>query len=155
MALFIKFDGVQGECQDANDNCCSDLQSMSWGLIQAGSGATGQTRLPWCGDGARCTDYNKEFDSIQLVKLAEAVASGKVFPKGGDSQYGQLQRRPPCNLPQIRTEERDGHLAHGQRCRAGGDAVPPGQAMSLNFEEVKQTYTRVRLRRGAKKGMWK
>jgi type VI secretion system secreted protein Hcp len=43
MALFIKFDGIDGECNDKDHKNWSDLLSLSWGLHNAGAGATGQT----------------------------------------------------------------------------------------------------------------
>jgi type VI secretion system secreted protein Hcp len=40
MALFIKFDGVDGECADKDHKAWSDVLSFSWGLSKAGAGAT-------------------------------------------------------------------------------------------------------------------
>ena len=79
MALFIKFDGVDGEAKDKDHKSWSDLLSMSWGVHKAGGGATGQTRRR----GVATVDdvvITKELDKSS-PKLAEAVLSGKVFPK--------------------------------------------------------------------------
>ena len=79
MALFIKFDGVDGEAKDKDHKQWSDLLSMSWGVHKAGGGATGQTRRRGV---ATVDDVNitKELDKSS-PKLAEAVLTGKVFPK--------------------------------------------------------------------------
>ena len=79
MALFIKFDGVDGECQDKDHKDWIDLLSFSWGLHKAGAGATGQTRRR----GVVTVEdvmVSKEYDKSS-PKLAEAVCKGKVFPK--------------------------------------------------------------------------
>ena len=79
MALFIKFDGVDGEANDKDHKSWSDLLSFSWGLHKAGAGATGQTRRR----GVVTVEdvmIMKEFDKSS-PKLAEAVCTGKVFPK--------------------------------------------------------------------------
>ena len=44
MALFIKFDGMDGESKDKDHDTWSDVLSMSWGVHKAGGGSTGQTR---------------------------------------------------------------------------------------------------------------
>jgi len=36
MALFIKFEGVDGECQDKDHKGWVDVLSFSWGLHKAG-----------------------------------------------------------------------------------------------------------------------
>ena len=79
MALFIKFDGVDGESKDKDHSKWTDLLSMSWGIHKAGAGATGQTRRRGVAtvEDVVCT---KELDKSS-PKLAEAVLQGKVFPK--------------------------------------------------------------------------
>jgi len=79
MALFIKFDGVDGEAQDKDHKSWSDILAFSWGIHKAGAGATGQTRRRGV---ATVEDVvvTKEYDKSS-VKLAESVLSGKIFPK--------------------------------------------------------------------------
>ncbi len=135
MALFIKFDGVDGEAKDKDHKQWSDLLSMSWGVHKAGAGATGQTRRR----GVATVDdvvITKEFDKSS-PKLAEAVLSGKVFPKveiHNTATYGENR----CTYLKYELK----HVAvtsHNISAAGGGDAVPH-ENMSLNFEEVKETY---------------
>ena len=92
MALFIKFDGVDGEAKDKDHKGWSDLLSMTWGVHKAGGGATGQTRRRGV---ATVEDVviTKELDKSS-PKLAEAVLYGQGLPQGGNPQHGHLRRRP-------------------------------------------------------------
>lgn len=146
MALFIKFDGIDGECQDKDHKSWIDVLSFSWGLHKAGSGATGQTRRR----GVVTVEdvmVSKEYDKSS-PKLAEAVCKGTVFPKVlihntatyGDARATYLQ----YELKNVAV------TSHQVSAASGGDAVPM-ESMSLNFEEVKQTYTEYSSE-GSKKG---
>jgi len=147
MALFIKFDGVDGEAQDKDHKSWSDLLSMSWGLHKAGGGATGQTRRRGV---ATIEDVmvTKEFDRAS-VKLAESVCTGKIFPKveiHDTTTYGEGNR-----VTFLKYELKNVMVSSFNVSAAGaGDAVPT-ESFSLNFEEVKQTYTEYD-QKGAKKG---
>ena len=136
MALFIKFDGIDGEAKDKDHKGWSDILSLSWGLHRAGSGATGQTRRRGVVtvEDVVCT---KEYDKSS-PKLAEAVCSGKVFPKveiHNTTTYGEGNRATflKYELKNVLVS------SHNVSAAGAGDAVPT-EAMSLNFEEVKQTY---------------
>jgi type VI secretion system secreted protein Hcp len=136
MALFIKFDGINGECKDSNHQGWSDLLSMSWGLNQAGSGATGQTRRRGVVT-VQDVMISKEFDTSS-VKLAEAVASGKVFPK---VEIHNTASYSDARATFFKVELKNVMVtSHMVAAAGGGDAVPT-ESMGLNFEEVKQTYT--------------
>ncbi|RPJ08033.1 MAG: type VI secretion system tube protein Hcp [Deltaproteobacteria bacterium] len=146
MALFIKFDGVEGECHDKDHKAWSDLLSFSWGLHKAGAGSTGQTRRRGVAtiEDVVCT---KEYDKSS-VKIAESVCSGKIFPKveiHDTATYAE-------NRATFLKYELKNVLVTSQAISAsgGGDAVPV-ENFSLNFEEVKQTYTEYDAK-GAKKG---
>jgi type VI secretion system secreted protein Hcp len=135
MALFIKFDGVDGECKDKDHKAWSDLLSMSWGIHKAGAGATGQTRRRGT---ATVEDVviTKEFDKAS-PKLAEAVLSGKVFPKveiHNTATYAEARETfVKYELKNVSV------ISHNMGAAGSGDAVPT-ETMSLNFEEVKHTY---------------
>lgn len=146
MALFIKFDGIDGECNDKDHKNWSDLLSLSWGLHKAGAGATGQTRRR----GVVTVEdvvVTKEVDKSS-PKLAEAVCSGKVFPKvelHDTASYGETRATfLKYELKNVLVS------SHNLSAAGGGDAVPT-ETVSLNFEEVKQTYTEYDAK-GAKKG---
>ena len=146
MALFIKFDGIEGECNDKDHKGWSDVLSFSWGLHKAGAGATGQTRRRGV---VTVEDVNisKEYDKSS-VKLAEAVCMGKVFPKveiHDTATYGEAR------APFLKYELKNVMVSsHNVSAAGGGDAVPL-ESMSLNFEEVKQTYDQYDAK-GSKKG---
>lgn len=136
MALFIKFDGVDGEAQDKDHKGWSDLLSFSWGLHKAGAGATGQTRRRGV---VTVEDVvaTKEYDKAS-PKLAEAVCTGKVYPKveiHNTTTYGEGNRAVflKYELKNVMVSAFDVSAA------GAGDAVPT-ETISLNFEEVKQTY---------------
>ena len=146
MALFIKFDGVDGEAQDKDHKSWSDILAFSWGMHKAGAGATGQTRRRGV---ATVEDVvvTKEYDKSS-VKIAESVLSGKIFPKVeihntatfGDARATFLK----YELKNVMVS------SHNVSAAGGGDAVPT-ETLSLNFEQVKQTYVEYDSK-GGKKG---
>jgi type VI secretion system secreted protein Hcp len=146
MALFIKFDGIEGECKDKDHQKWSDLLSFSWGIHKAGGGATGQTRRRGVAtvEDVTCT---KEMEKSS-PKIAEAVASGKVFPKveiHSTATYGE--GRATYLKYELKNVAVTSYMTGGA---GGGDAVPT-ESLSLNFEEVKQTYVEYDAK-GSKKG---
>jgi len=147
MALFIKFDGIDGECNDKDHKQWTDLLSMSWGLHKAGAGATGQTRRRGVVtvEDVCCT---KELDKSS-PKLAESICSGKVFPKveiHDTTTYGDGAR-----ATFLKYELKNVMVSSMSTSAAGaGDAVPM-DSFSLNFEEIKQTYVEYDAK-GGKKG---
>jgi type VI secretion system secreted protein Hcp len=135
MALFMKFDGLDGECNDKDHKAWSDLLSMSWGIHKAGAGATGQTRRRGVAtvEDVSCT---KEFDKAS-PKLAESVLLGKVFPKveiHNTATYGEGR------ATYLKYELKNVMVSSYQTSGAGGGDAVPVENISLNFEEVKQTY---------------
>ena len=147
MALFIKFDGVDGEANDKDHKAWSNLLSFSWGLHKAGAGATGATRRR----GVVTVEdvvISKEYDKSS-PKLAESVCMGKIFPKveiHDTTTYGDGNRAVflKYELKNVMVS------SHNVSAAGGGDAVPH-ENISLNFEEVKQTYVEYDAK-GAKKG---
>jgi type VI secretion system secreted protein Hcp len=146
MALFIKFDGIDGECKDKDHKGWTDLMSFSWGIHKAGAGATGQTRRRGVAtiEDVACT---KEVEKSS-PKLAEAVCSGKIFPKveiHSTATYGDAR------ATYLKYELKNVMVSSYQAGGAGaGDAVPM-ESLSLNFEEFKQTYVEYDSK-GSKKG---
>jgi type VI secretion system secreted protein Hcp len=147
MALFIKFDGVDGEANDKDHKAWSNLLSFSWGLHKAGAGATGATRRR----GVVTVEdvvISKEYDKSS-PKLAESVCMGKIFPKveiHDTTTYGDGNRAVflKYELKNVMVS------SHNVSAAGGGDAVPH-ETISLNFEEVKQTYVEYDAK-GGKKG---
>ena len=147
MALFIKFDGIDGEAQDKDHKGWTDLLSFSWGLHKAGSGATGQTRRRGVVtvEDVACT---KEYDKSS-PKLAEAICLGKVFPKvqiHDTTTYGDGNR-----AVFLKYELKNVMVSSMNTSASGGGDAVPSDSFSLNFEEVKQTYVEYDAK-GGKKG---
>lgn len=139
-AAYIKFDGVDGECKDSAHQGWSDLASFSQAIVR-GEGLTGQSRRR--GDvvleDITCT---KELDKSS-PKLAEAVCKGKVFPKveihltrpttNADGTTGQVVYLK-YELTNVMV------TSYGISGSGRADDVPT-EDFSLNFEEIKVTYT--------------
>ena len=136
MAGFIKFDGVEGEAQDAKHKQWSDIDSFDQTIHKPGKG-TGATRRR--GD-VILEDLNvvKRLDKAS-PKLGEAMCSGKVFPKveihvsasytdAGRVTYYAYELK---NV-QIVSYNVAGHVQ--------AESVPT-EHLTLNFEEIKVVYT--------------
>ncbi len=137
MAAYIKFDGVDGESQDKDHKAWSDLMSFSQGLTQPGGGSTGQTRRRGdvIVDDLSCA---KELDKAS-PKIAEAVANGKVFSKVEihvTASYTDAGR-----VTYYAYELKNVLVTHYHISGSGQSDSVPAEDFSLNFEEIKVTYT--------------
>ena len=137
MAAFIKFEKVEGECQDKDHKGWSDLLSFSQGLSQPGGGATGQTRRR--GD-VVCQDISctKELDKAS-PKIAESICLGKVFPKVEihlTASYTDEGRKTYYAY-----ELKNVLVTNYSIGGAGQSEDVPTEQFSLNYEEIKTTYT--------------
>ena len=147
MALYIKFDGIDGEANDKDHKAWSDLMSFSWGLHKAGAGTTGQTRRR----GVVTVEdvmITKQYDKSS-PKLAESVCMGKIFPKveiHDTTTYGDGNR-----AVFLKYELKNVMVSSHNVSAAGAGDVVPHESVSLNFEEVKQTYVEYDAK-GGKKG---
>ena len=137
MAAFIKFDGIEGECQDKDHKGWSDLASFGQGLHQPGRGATGATRRRGdvIVDDMSCS---KELDKSS-PKFAEAVCKGKVFPKVEihlTASYTDAGR-----VTYYAYELKNVLVTSYNIGGSGQSEQVPMEDFSLNFEEIKVTYT--------------
>ncbi|WP_182867491.1 Hcp family type VI secretion system effector [Rhodopirellula sp. JC639] len=137
MAAYIKFDGVDGECKDKDHKGWSDLLSFSQAVHQPGGSATGATRRR--GDvimeDISCT---KELDKSS-PKIAESVCKGKVYPKveiDVTASYTDAGR-----VTYYRYELTNVLVTSYNIGGAGQSESVPTEDFSLNFEEIKVTYT--------------
>ena len=137
MAAYIKFDGVEGECKDKDHKGWSDLESFSQGSHQPGGSATGATRRR--GDvimeDITCT---KELDKASC-KIAESICKGKVYPKveiDVTASYTDAGR-----VTYYRYELTNVLVTSYNISGAGQSEAVPVEDFSLNFEEIKVTYT--------------
>ncbi|MDV6034491.1 MULTISPECIES: type VI secretion system tube protein Hcp [Pirellulaceae] len=137
MAAYIKFDGVDGECKDKDHKGWSDLLSFSQAVHQPGGSATGSTRRR--GD-VILEDIScaKELDKSS-PKIAESVCKGKVYPKveiDVTASYTDAGR-----VTYYRYELTNVLVTSYSIGGAGQSESVPTEDFSLNFEEIKVTYT--------------
>ena len=136
-AAYIKFDGVDGEAQDKDHKGWSDLATFSQGITQPGGGGTGPTRRR----GDVVLDdivVVKELDKAS-PKLAEAICKGKVFPKVEihvTASYTDAGRVTYYSY-ELKNVQITSYAISG----SGQSEDVPTEQMSLNFEEIKVTYT--------------
>jgi type VI secretion system secreted protein Hcp len=137
MAAYIKFDGVDGEAQDKNHKNWSDLASFGQAIHQPGGASTGPTRRRGdvILDDISCS---KELDKAS-PKIAEAVCKGKVFPKVEielTASYTDAGR-----VTYYRYELKNVLVTSYNVSGSGQSDEVPMEDFSLNFEDVKVTYT--------------
>jgi type VI secretion system secreted protein Hcp len=136
MAAYIKFDGVDGEAKDKDHKGWSDLASFSQPIHKPGQG-TGATRRR--GDVVLedlvCV---KELDKAS-PKLAESICNGKVFPKVEihlTASYTDAGR-----VTYYAYELKNVQVVNYVVSGSGQSDQVPMEEFSLNFEEIKVTYT--------------
>lgn len=147
MAAYIKFDGVDGEAQDKDHKGWSDLGSFQQGITQPGRGATGATRRRGdvIMDDVVCT---KEMDKAS-PKLAEAICKGRVFK---DVQIHCTASTTDAGRVTYYQYDLTNVMVTSYDVSGSGQSEDvPMESFSLNFEEIKVTYTEVD-RAGKSKG---
>jgi len=137
MAAYIKFEGVEGEAQDKDHKNWSDILAFSQGIHQPGSAATGPTRRR--GD-VILEDINitKELDKGG-PKIAESVCKGKVFPKVEihvTASYTDAGR-----VTYFGYELKNVLVTSYNVSGSSQSEEVPAEVFSMNFEEIKVTYT--------------
>jgi type VI secretion system secreted protein Hcp len=138
-AVFIKYEGVDGESTDMDHKGWIDLASFSGPVARPGAD-TGATRRR--GD-VVLEDIKlvKEVDRAS-PKLAEAVCKGKVFPKVEihlTASYSDAGR--PNYYAYELTNVRVSSYSVRAPDPGASDAVPQ-EEIALNFEEIKVTYSK-------------
>ena len=133
-AVFLKIDGIDGESQDRDHKDWIDILSFDQGQFTSTAGAGGSARGR---GGCQFEDValSKQLDKSS-PKLAEAVCKGQNFPKveihltsaflGGQVYYAYELKNVRVSNYHI------GGTSPGDR---------PTENFSLNFEEIKVTYT--------------
>ena len=136
MAAYIKFDGIDGEATDKDHKAWTDLAAFSQLITKPGQG-TGATRRR--GDvileDLHCT---KELDKSS-PKIAESVCKGKVFPKVEihlTASYTDSGR-----VTYYAYELKNVQVVSYDISGSGQADDVPMENFSLNFEEIKVTYT--------------
>jgi type VI secretion system secreted protein Hcp len=137
MAGYIKFDGIDGEAADKDHKGWSDLESFSQALSRPGGSGTGVARRS--GDvileDILCT---KALDKSS-PKIAEAVCNGKVFPK---VELHLTASYTGAGRVTYYAYELKNVLVTNYGISGSGQSDSRAQEnISLNFEEIKVTYT--------------
>lgn len=137
MAVFAKYDGVDGESQDANHDKWIDVLSLDWGAHRPGGSSTGQSRRRGAAvveDMFLAIDYEKA-----SPKLLEKCLKGEVVPKLEvelTATYGGAR------VTYLKYELENVMVTSYQVNASGNDeAGPPTVVVANNFEEIKVTYT--------------
>lgn len=139
MAAYIKFDGIDGECLDKDHKKWIDLESVGQSLSRPGGGATGAAR-------ARGDVIFEDLQCTKLLdksspKISEAVAKGKVFPKVEIQFTTSMadQGRTTYLAYELKNVLVTSYGFNGM----GQSEQKPMESFSLNFEELKMTYTEI------------
>ena len=147
MAGYMKFDGIEGESVDKDHKAWINILSFSQGIHQPGGGATGTAR--------RRGDVILDDISVAKLldksspKIAEAVCLGRVFPKVEielTASYTDAGR-----VTYYRYELKNVLVTSYSVSGAAQSEEVPAEDFSLNFEEIKVTYTE-NDNKGKKKG---
>lgn len=147
MAIYMKFDGIDGESKDKDHDKWSDVLSFSKGIHKAGAGATGQSRRRGIAT-LEDIQVTKEVDKSS-PKLSEAVLGGKVFPKveiHNTTTYGE-----GAHVTFYKIELKDVMVSSQSFSASGGGNAVPVESFSLNYSEIKETYIEYDSK-GSKKG---
>jgi type VI secretion system secreted protein Hcp len=137
MAIFVKFEGIEGESYDANHVKWIDVLSLDWGIHKRDPGLQGQSRrrsAPVVEDLMLTMAYEKA-----APKLMEKCLKGEVIPKleiEFTATYGGTQ------ATYLRWIMEEVIISSFQTNASGNnEAGPPTVVIGNNFEEIKMTYT--------------
>ncbi len=137
MAVFAKYDGIDGESKDANHGNWIDVLSIDWGIHRPDGGSTGRSRRRGRAvveDVTLTLGYDKA-----SPKLQEKCLKGEVIPK---LEIEQTATYGGSRATYLRYELKNVMVTGVQVNASGNDeAGPPTVVASNNFEEIKVTYT--------------
>ncbi len=137
MAVFAKYDGLDGESQDADHDKWIDVLSVDWGAHKPGGGATGQSRRRGAAiveDLVLTMEYEKS-----SPKLLEKCLRGEVIPQ---LEIEQTATYGGARAVYLRYELKNVMITSFHTNASGNDeAGPPTVVVGNNFEEFKVTYT--------------
>jgi type VI secretion system secreted protein Hcp len=147
MAAYIKFDGIDGECNEKDHKNWSKVDHFSQVIHKPGAGSTGATRRR--GDVVfEDVQVSKELDK-STPKLQESLAKAKVFPKVEIHLTASTTDAGPVTY--MAYELKNVLISSYSIGGSGQSEHVPSEQMSLNFEEIKVTYTENDAK-GSKKG---
>ena len=136
MAIFAKYDGVDGESADANHDKWIDVLSIDWGSNKPGGGATGQSRRR---GGVIVEDMRLTMEYEKSTpKLLEKLNMGEVIPK---VEIEQTANFGGSRATYLKYELKNVQVTAFDVNASGNDESPPTVTIANNFEEYKVTYT--------------
>lgn len=145
-AMYIKFDGIDGEAQDKDHRYWSDVMTCDW---QVSTSATSSDATRTRGDTiVRPIIITKKIDKAS-PKICEALLKGKIFPKVEihlTASYTDAGR-----VTYLAIELTNAQITNWSEAMTGQSEDVPVQSMAIAFEEIKYTYTEVDAA-GMKKG---
>lgn len=134
-AWFAKYDGIDGESQDASHGRWIDVLSIDWGVHKPGGGATGQTRRRGT---AVVDDFVITYDYEKASpKVLQACLQGRVIPKleiEMTSTFGE--RRATYLKYELKNVQCTAYDVSGS-----ADDGRPIVVVGNSFEEIKVTYS--------------
>jgi type VI secretion system secreted protein Hcp len=136
MAVFAKYDGIDGESKDSNHDKWIDVLSIDWGSHKPGGGSTGQSRRRGgvvVEDMRLTMEYEKS-----TIKLLEKMNLGDVIPK---LEIEQTANYGGSRATYLKYEFTNVQVTGLDVSAVGNDDSPPTVSISNNFEEYKVTYT--------------
>jgi type VI secretion system secreted protein Hcp len=132
-AVFAKYDGVDGESQDANHDKWIDVLSIDWGMHKE-SAKKKRAAVNVIDSMVITMEYEKA-----SVKLLEAAFHGTVIPK---LEIEQTATYSGARATYLKYELTNVQVTSFQTNASGNDeAGPPTVVVGNNFEEIKVTYT--------------
>ncbi len=137
MAGYIKFDGIDGESLDKDHKGWINILSFGQAIHQPGGNATGTARRR--GDVILDDIHVAKLLDKSSPKIAESVCLGKVFPKVEielTASYTDAGR-----VTYYRYELKNVLVTSYHVAGAAQSEDVPSEDFSLNFEEIKVTYT--------------
>jgi type VI secretion system secreted protein Hcp len=144
-AAFIKFDGIDGEAVDRDHQGWSDFGSFRHSIRQGGQDpAGGATRT---GADMGNIILVKKMDK-STPKLAEAVVRGSVVPSV--EIHLTKETADGARIVYFAYELKNVQVVSYQISSSGQADQIPTEELSLNFEEIKVTYTELDAKGSAK-----
>jgi type VI secretion system secreted protein Hcp len=137
MAIFAKYDGIDGEATDANHDRWIDVLSYEWGVHRPGGGVTGQSRRRGSAvieDFVIVIEYEKA-----SPKLLEKCLRGEIIPTLDVELTSSFGGSRATYLKY----ELENVAVTSYHVSGSGDeeAGPPVVVINNSFEEIKVTYT--------------
>jgi type VI secretion system secreted protein Hcp len=136
MGYFARYEGIDGESQDAEHDKWIEIQSIDWGAHQPDMGSSGISRRR---GGAEVGDFTVTFlYEKAATKLAEKCLRGSIIPK---LEIELTTMSGEASKTFLKYEMQNVMISSYDVTGNREEGVPPLVTVSNNFEEIKVTYT--------------